>query len=212
MCNAYNHHKYCRCGWGHSGILSYSSSYPSQELEDLRSFASLRYEFNHQSITKPNYKCKWCKEKVFFFQASNGGKVLFDSLGKPWPIHNCLGIQYKRRKAKLMIPDEEWFQLCNFAIIPSTVINTSIFAGLLSESTNRQFEVSILLAVDDAILIRDLYLKKSNYLSSCDDIETLIILDDGSHFFSTCKVTQKKSYEMQDLPRKKPFTQQPKLI
>jgi hypothetical protein len=212
MCNAYNHRNYCRCGWGYSGILSYSSSYPSQELSDLRSFASLRYEFNRQAITKPNYKCKWCKEKVFFFQASNGGKVLFDSLGKPWPIHNCLGIQYKRRKAKLMIPDKEWLQLYNVAITPSADINTSIYVGLLSESANQQFEVSILLKFDDAILIRDLYLRKSNYLSSSDDIEILLILDDGRHFFSTCKVTQKKSYEMLDLSKKKPFTQQPKLL
>ena len=111
-----------------------------------------------------------------------------------------------------MIPDEEWLQLYNVSITPSADVNTSIYIGLLSESTNQQFEVSILLRCDDAILIRDLYLRKSSYLSSYDDIEILLILDDGRHFFSTCKVIQKKSYEMQDLSRKKQFTQQPKLL
>ncbi|MEW8342226.1 MAG: hypothetical protein AB2708_20455 [Candidatus Thiodiazotropha taylori] len=34
-------------------------------------------------------KCWWCGEAVYFHRNNNGGCVLFESLGKPWPIHSC---------------------------------------------------------------------------------------------------------------------------
>ena len=36
-----------------------------------------------------NTKCPGCKEPVFFFHCNCGSKVFFDSLGHPWPIHDC---------------------------------------------------------------------------------------------------------------------------
>lgn len=35
-------------------------------------------------------KCHYCDLQVFFVR-HNGGSVLFDDLGKPWPKHNCSG-------------------------------------------------------------------------------------------------------------------------
>ncbi len=34
-------------------------------------------------------KCKRCGAGIFFFQCDCGSRVLFDSLGPPWPMHNC---------------------------------------------------------------------------------------------------------------------------
>lgn len=33
--------------------------------------------------------CWFCGETVFFHRSENGGMVLFDNLGTPWPIHPC---------------------------------------------------------------------------------------------------------------------------
>ncbi len=35
------------------------------------------------------YTCPYCDSEVFFFMCSCGSKVLFDSLGSPWPQHRC---------------------------------------------------------------------------------------------------------------------------
>lgn len=35
-------------------------------------------------------RCPYCKEKVFFFSCDHGSRVFFDSLGWPWPIHDCI--------------------------------------------------------------------------------------------------------------------------
>ena len=178
----------------------------------MRSFAANQYLKSNQSLTRPNYKCKWCKQPVFFFQASNGGKVLFDSLGQPWPIHNCLGIQYKRRKAKLNISTEDWIQLYSLSVTPISELNNSLIRGLLHEDTDKQFEVSILLMLEDVIMIRDIYLNKPNYLQPGEHIEALIIYDDGKYFLSNTKLVDKKLFKLQDLSSKSLFTHQPKLI
>ena len=39
--------------------------------------------------TIPNYSCRYCGEKVFFFFCDCGCRVLFDDLGPPWPEHDC---------------------------------------------------------------------------------------------------------------------------
>jgi hypothetical protein len=212
MCNAFGHLSSCRCGWGHPDEISYTNAYPPQQESILRNFATSLYA-GTRSITRPNYQCKWCGEKVFYFQSNNGGKVLFDSLGKPWPIHDCLGIKYERKKSQLKISSIEWLQLTHLRIAPSNVDNESTFFGLISglEDQN-QYEVSFNLGVEDQILIRDLYLKKTDYIKLGSEIEALIILDDGRHQFVTGRSIERKPYVMQDLSNKKPYTNQPKLL
>ena len=34
--------------------------------------------------------CRYCDEKVYYFFCTCGTKLLFESLGPPWPIHYCL--------------------------------------------------------------------------------------------------------------------------
>lgn len=50
----------------------------------------------HGSITfKTN--CWWCGDEVYFHRDENGGSVLFDRLGPPWPIHPCWDEYHKDR-------------------------------------------------------------------------------------------------------------------
>ena len=34
-------------------------------------------------------RCRYCGAQVFYFSCDCGSKVFFDSLGWPWPIHDC---------------------------------------------------------------------------------------------------------------------------
>ena len=34
--------------------------------------------------------CKFCNSRIFFFECDHESRVLFDSLGPPWPLHDCL--------------------------------------------------------------------------------------------------------------------------
>jgi hypothetical protein len=42
-----------------------------------------------RNVTIPNARCPECHQPVFFFMATNGGRVFFDDLGPPWPKHPC---------------------------------------------------------------------------------------------------------------------------
>lgn len=33
--------------------------------------------------------CNYCGDSVFYFSCDCGSRVLFDHLGKPWPVHRC---------------------------------------------------------------------------------------------------------------------------
>jgi len=34
-------------------------------------------------------RCRYCGAEVFYFSCDCGSKVFFDSLGWPWPVHDC---------------------------------------------------------------------------------------------------------------------------
>jgi hypothetical protein len=42
----------------------------------------------HGSITFKT-DCWWCGDEVYFHRDENGGSVLVDRLGPPWPVHPC---------------------------------------------------------------------------------------------------------------------------
>lgn len=42
---------------------------------------------NLKSYTRP-YKCK-CGAEVFYYRSEHDGRVVFDELGPPWPLHQC---------------------------------------------------------------------------------------------------------------------------
>lgn len=41
-------------------------------------------------------KCKYCGKTIYYFSCDCGCSVFFDSLGDPWPIHDC--IEYRKAK------------------------------------------------------------------------------------------------------------------
>jgi hypothetical protein len=77
MCNAWNHYSSCCCGFGGE---TYSRGIAVGESSQLTSY---------ESYINPFAKCPVCRVHVFFFQATNGGRVFFDELGPPWPKHPC---------------------------------------------------------------------------------------------------------------------------
>lgn len=76
-CNAWNHPPQCMCGWG-------------GEVGATRFFQNaLQWPTARGSLLNPNARCRKCGSSVFFYKSTNGGSVLFDSLGPPWPKHPC---------------------------------------------------------------------------------------------------------------------------
>ena len=51
--------------------------------------------------------CKACGSRIFFFQCDHESRVLFDELGWPWPIHDCLS---DTRPSTPEPTDEELFE------------------------------------------------------------------------------------------------------
>jgi len=48
------------------------------------------------SYTNPNALCPVCSKRVFFYQSPHGGRVFFNSLGWPWPKHECMDKSIER--------------------------------------------------------------------------------------------------------------------
>lgn len=82
MCNAWNHSDDCDCGFGSDtggGVVQGA----------IQPVIAKRYSWEAgRRITHPT-SCWWCRKPVYFFRDENGGCALFDSLGWPWPIHEC---------------------------------------------------------------------------------------------------------------------------
>ncbi len=87
MCNAWNHPRNCRCGWGgdgHLGTHGYQQRQPAPPpFAKQQGFRSLH------SYTTPNARCPVCAKWVYFYQSPHGGRVFFDELGGDWPKHPC---------------------------------------------------------------------------------------------------------------------------
>ena len=81
MCNASNHPKHCRCGWGppRDGGAWRPGSAPLGAI----------YSQGYATFVIPNATCRYCSAAVFFYQSPNGGRLFFDELGPPWPKHYC---------------------------------------------------------------------------------------------------------------------------
>lgn len=212
MCNAFTHLKSCKCGFGHDGLMRYSNYY-EKSLDDELNHLANNFFIKSTGRAYPNYRCKCCGEKVFFFHSIHGGKVLFDSLGKPWPKHDCLGIVYERKKEKLKISNSDWRQVIGLLITPSDKENFSTFSGVVSSfEGSEQFSIELTIASDDPLLIKDLYVDACIPIRLHSDLEALLLKDDGSHFVSFAKVASLETFEMSKLNNQKPYSVQPKLI
>lgn len=93
MCNAWNHSPGCNCGWGGQGNPAnlrsgYQASYRHSTSRTFTVQQDL-YDWVHYGSITFFTECWWCGEAVYFHRNENGGCVLFDSLGPPWPVHAC---------------------------------------------------------------------------------------------------------------------------
>lgn len=71
--------------------------------------------------------CWWCGDDVYFHRNENGGCVLFDELGVPWPVHSCWNENkheqhdvlliildnYKKKLRKIRIEDYQYANKSN---------------------------------------------------------------------------------------------------
>lgn len=96
MCNAWNHHPSCTCGWGregHSGLRT-----TENDLFRRQFYWVPEIRKDYESFVNPNASCPACGESVFFYQSPSGGRVFFDELGPPWPKHPCTDNKSSPRK------------------------------------------------------------------------------------------------------------------
>lgn len=212
MCNAFNHPSYCECGFGKDGLMRYSSFYNDTLTSELSAIASAFLLRSKDTRTLPNYRCNYCGSDVFFFQSHNGGKVLFDALGKPWPKHNCMGIEYLRKKSALQISCSQWMTIGGLTATPSHINGASIFSGVIALSGGDQSLIDLRFLMSDPILVKELYIDANAPKNITDPIEILVLLDDGRHEFHDAIISYISPYEMQDFSRKAPYKNQPKLI
>lgn len=190
MCNGLNHRRDCKCGWGRDGYLSYESGYVSPAVKSVaRSF----FENRKTNITVPNFHC-FCGKKVFFFQDSNGGRVLFESLGHPWPKHFCLGKQYQKKILNLNISPDEWVQMGHFRVMPSPDVSSSTVRGVVHDA-----EVDIQLSFAELLIVRDIYLPSLGFKERSNTLEILVVYEDGNYSFESALLTSACPLKMREV-------------
>jgi len=213
MCNAFTHRKSCKCGFGHDGLMRYSNYYDEALGSELHLLANNYLASSFGPRTIPNYQCSCCGAKIFFFQSSSGGKVLFDSLGKPWPKHDCLGMTYQKKKDKLKISPNEWWQISDLSATPSPTKSHSIFSGVIPSNVgDSQNRVELEARIEELILVKDIYVDAKEGRIQGDVFELLVLLDDGRHELRNAELIKIEPFKMQDLSDRMPYLIQPKLV
>lgn len=64
-----------------------SSNHPARSPEPASAFSATYLA--ERGIIYPNARCPECQERCYFFKASNGGRVFFDTLWPDWDKHPC---------------------------------------------------------------------------------------------------------------------------
>jgi len=102
MCNAHNHPPGCTCGWG-----GFGSSGGGSSMHYLRTAFNdwMPLEFNKEhSDFCAEVNCRDCGQLTYLIH-HNGGYVLVDELGWPWPIHPCY--QKKRHEYSYFLEEND---------------------------------------------------------------------------------------------------------
>lgn len=84
-------------------------------------------------------RCRYCGEDVFFFSCSCGSKVFFDSLGPPWPLHDCL----ERKRAEFGTENVERAMAIGMMLpgIKRTVRIEKTYSDKVTQSRPRQPQI-----------------------------------------------------------------------
>jgi hypothetical protein len=211
MCNAFNHPRYCLCGWGADGLMGYANSYDRKLEKEFIELANGTMNRNLSNKLMPNYQCKCCGQKVYFFQSSNGGKVLFEALGKPWPKHECLVMTYLKKRESLKISSDAWHLVSELITTPSSDKFFSFFTGVAHDGADLNL-LKFRMSHKDPLLIKDIYLDAKSKQKINQELEALVILDDGTYDFATCILEVVNKFELRKVESKKNFKNQSQLF
>ncbi|MDU5965560.1 MAG: hypothetical protein E6Z01_10770, partial [Actinomyces sp.] len=98
---------------GNNGTMFYVST-PKHKTNERK--------LSHKSsFVIPNATCQKCGKDVFYYENSFGSRVLFDSLGPPWPIHPCYSTFVEKKRKLLSAQDRGWEPvIIKKAVITST--------------------------------------------------------------------------------------------
>jgi hypothetical protein len=99
MCNSFNHHPSCTCGFGGDGHAG--SSYGNSHGYGLRSLSA---GVTFESFIYPT-SCPVCGAPVYFYRSPYDGRVFFDDLGSPWPKHPCTDSSLNKNVAHVISND-----------------------------------------------------------------------------------------------------------
>ena len=103
-CHGHNHSPGCTCGYNPiyvdgqrnaSSLESYSKS-----KQQVRSHTISLVSFRSSSVINRGTNCTYCGKTVYYVE-HNDGKVFFDELGWPWPIHDCRGLRGEASRQRL---------------------------------------------------------------------------------------------------------------
>lgn len=135
MCNAWNHGHGCNCGWGggsgsggaHGSVTGYWGKWARPA--SIREYAT---QLGH-SLTVP-VTCRTCGQFIYLYASPDGGFVIFDDLGPPWPKHSCyasgsvsedsVGYSWKSKRGfDFPVPDSaEYYRANNGTLITGIVV------------------------------------------------------------------------------------------
>jgi hypothetical protein len=104
QCYAKNHPPGCQCGYNPHYVDGNHTPSPlhhyskGQKLSKTSAIGLVSYRSS--SSRNHGTECKYCGKRVYYVE-HNEGKVFFDELGWPWPIHDCQGLRGKSSRPKL---------------------------------------------------------------------------------------------------------------
>lgn len=107
-CHGYRHYPGCNCGYNPiyvdgRGNTSSLVHYSKAKQERTGNFISL---MSHRCASSMNRgtNCKYCGKLVYYVE-HNDGKVFFDELGWPWPIHDCMRLRGASARKRFQFGD-----------------------------------------------------------------------------------------------------------
>lgn len=72
--------------------------------------------------------CRRCGDRIFFFSCDCGSRVLFDQLGRPWPVHDC---------------DASWARRVVRRVSSSGEIVVAVAEGVAAIRTGADFDIDL---------------------------------------------------------------------
>ena len=99
MCNAFNHSRGCRCGFGGEGHRGRGGGPAKGHRQNGAHSNALPRHWTGRSMSQRAVelrrsllfpvRCRFCGVQIFLFADPDGGFAIFSQIGKPWPKHRC---------------------------------------------------------------------------------------------------------------------------